>query len=195
MSIWLAEVWRAWRASLRRPGFLLLSIGVLALGVGATSAVFTMIDGVLWRPLPYPQPQQLVALGPLEAGNVQQVSPQQYQHLQRMTGVRPLGIFETNSPSVNIAGGGKPVQVPLLMVLIVRGGLAQIATGLVAGVALAAASAQIFRAVLAGLGRSGLDPWFMVAVRAALAAAGALACLIPAIRAGRVQPMRALRGE
>lgn len=116
MNIWLAEIGRAWRASLRKPGFLLLSISVLALGVGVTSAVFTMIDGVLWRPLPYPQPQQLVALGPLEAGNVQQVSPQQYQHLHGMADVRSLGIFEAASPPVNIAGGGKPVQVPSLYI-------------------------------------------------------------------------------
>ena len=38
MNIWLAEIWRAWRASLRRPGFLLLAAGVLALGVGASTA-------------------------------------------------------------------------------------------------------------------------------------------------------------
>lgn len=116
MTIWFSEIWRAWRASLRKPAFLLLSMGVLALGVGATSAVFTMINSVLWRPLPYPQPQQLVALGPLEAGNVQQVSPQQYQQLLGMAGVRSLGIFEANSPPVNIAGGGKPVQVPSLYI-------------------------------------------------------------------------------
>ena len=116
MNIWLSEIWKAWRASLRKPGFLLLAISVLALGVGATSAVFSMIDGVLWRPLPYPQPQQLVALGPLEAGNVQQVSPQQYQHLQGLAGVRSLGIYEASAPPVNIAGGGKPVQVPSLYI-------------------------------------------------------------------------------
>ncbi|MDQ6647293.1 MAG: ADOP family duplicated permease [Pseudomonadota bacterium] len=116
MTIWLGEIWRAWRASLRRPGFLLLAIAVLALGVGATSAVFTMVDSVLLRPLPYPQPQQLVALGNLEAGDVQAVSPQQYQQLKTLAGVRSLGIAEGSSPPVNVAGSGPPVQVPSLYI-------------------------------------------------------------------------------
>jgi Acidobacterial duplicated orphan permease len=113
MNIWLAEIWRAWRASLRRPGFLLLAAGVLALGVGATSAVFTMIDTVLLKPLPYPQPQRLMALGPQQGGAVQAVSPQQYQRLAGLEGVRSLGIYQDALP-VNIAGDGLPVQVPAL---------------------------------------------------------------------------------
>lgn len=44
------------------PGFTLLSIGTLALGLGATSAIFSVINGVLLKPLPYPHPEQLVAL-------------------------------------------------------------------------------------------------------------------------------------
>lgn len=116
VEVWLAEIWHAWRASLRRPGFLLLAAGVLALGIGATSAVFTMIDGVLLRPLPYPNPAQLAAVGPVQDGNVQSVSPQQYQHLDGLAGVRSLGIYESLSPPVNIAGGGVPLQVPSLYI-------------------------------------------------------------------------------
>ncbi len=54
------------RYSLRRlrktPGFTLVSIGTLALGVGATSAIFSVINGVLLQPLPYIHPEQLVAV-------------------------------------------------------------------------------------------------------------------------------------
>src|SRR5947209_2908802 len=46
----------------RTPGFTLVSIGMLALGLGATSAIFCMINGVLLKPLPYPHPEQLVAV-------------------------------------------------------------------------------------------------------------------------------------
>ncbi|MEW9625692.1 ABC transporter permease [Rhodanobacter geophilus] len=114
LRVWLAEVWQAWRASLRRPGFLLLAAVVLALGVGSASAVFTLIDGVLLRPLPYPQPQRLVALGRLEQGNVTAVSPQQYQQLAGLPGVESLGIFKGDPVAANIAGDGEPVQVPAL---------------------------------------------------------------------------------
>jgi predicted permease len=116
MNVWMAEIWRSWRASLRRPGFLLLAIAVLALGVGATSTVFTMIEGVLLRPLPYANPQRLMAVGPLDGPNVSSVSPQQYQHLDGLAGIRSLGIYEDSSPPVNIAGGGAPLQVPSLYI-------------------------------------------------------------------------------
>lgn len=111
MNIWLIEIWQAWRTSLRRPGFLLLAGGVLALGVGSASAVFTMIDGVLLRPMPYPEPQQLVALGKVEQGNVVGASPQQYQQLAGLPGADSLGIFKSDPLATNIAGDGEPVQV------------------------------------------------------------------------------------
>src|SRR3954466_10586048 len=49
--------------SLRRaPGFALVSIFTVALGVGTTTAVFSLIDGILLRPLPYPNPGSLVRI-------------------------------------------------------------------------------------------------------------------------------------
>jgi predicted permease len=47
----------------RVPGFSIAAIVVLALGIGATTAVFSVVDGVLLRPLPYPGSERLVALG------------------------------------------------------------------------------------------------------------------------------------
>jgi predicted permease len=49
--------------SLRRaPGFALVSIFTVVLGIGATTAVFSIIDGILLRPLPYPRPNELVRI-------------------------------------------------------------------------------------------------------------------------------------
>src|SRR5204863_57559 len=46
----------------RNPGFTLGVVLTFALGIGCTSAIFTLVDGILLRPLPYPRPGELVAL-------------------------------------------------------------------------------------------------------------------------------------
>ena len=114
MNGWLSEIWRAWRASLRQPGFLLLATGVLALGIGASVAVATLIQNTLWRPLPVPQASRLVVLGALhDNGQVGGISPHEYQYLGPPEGVSSLGLEHSGS-TVNIAGAGTPAQVPVI---------------------------------------------------------------------------------
>ncbi|WP_426690135.1 ADOP family duplicated permease [Rhodanobacter ginsengiterrae] len=116
MNIWLSEIWRAWRASLRRPGFLLLATGVLALGIGASVAVATLIANTLWRPLPVPQPAQLVVFGQLhDNGHPGGISPHEYQYLDKLDGVTSLGLERPGS-TVNVAGAGAPAQVPVIYI-------------------------------------------------------------------------------
>lgn len=116
MSVWLAEVWRAWRASARRPGFLLLAAGVLALGVGASAAVFTLIDEVLLRPLPFADADRLVVVGPLENGRARHAAPDQYRYASGTAGLTSIGLMmQLGSPS-NISGNGEPEVVDTMRV-------------------------------------------------------------------------------
>src|SRR6187402_177569 len=54
----------AFRNIFRRPGFAIVAILLMALGSGANAAVFSVVRGVLLRPLPFPQPDRLVAVWP-----------------------------------------------------------------------------------------------------------------------------------
>lgn len=111
MTIWLSEIWRAWRSSLRKPGFLLLASVVLALGVGASAVAFNMIDQVLLKPLPLPQASQLVAVGKLVPRWPPRVSARQYAALQKLDGVRSIGLLAFATPTVNIESDGVPQRV------------------------------------------------------------------------------------
>ena len=67
----------------RSPGFALTAILVVALGVGANTAAFSVADFVLIRPLPFPEPQQLLCVARDDARLSMELSPGNYKRLER----------------------------------------------------------------------------------------------------------------
>ena len=58
----LRDVWQAMRRLRRSPGFAITAMAVIAVGIGANAALFTVVRSVLLRPLPFPEPDRLVML-------------------------------------------------------------------------------------------------------------------------------------
>jgi putative ABC transport system permease protein len=101
----------------RARGFALAAIAVVAIGVGANTAAFSVADFVLLRPLPFPEPYTLVRLcwGPRTGGGwgcMNQLSPANYRDYKSMTrSFRVLGAFSNNA--VNLVGAGDPQRLAL----------------------------------------------------------------------------------
>jgi putative ABC transport system permease protein len=63
MEAFVRDLKFAMRMLLSRPGFTVLAVVCLALGIGASAAIFSVVNGVLLKPLPYPESDKLVAFG------------------------------------------------------------------------------------------------------------------------------------
>ena len=103
------EATRALRALRHTPGFTTVTILTLALGIGAATAIFTLLDAVVLRPLPYANADRLVALSspvPLMQGQTRWglARHQQYYFLDQGHTLENLGLY--NTYSVTLLGNG-----------------------------------------------------------------------------------------
>jgi predicted permease len=65
---WTSELARVWRALRRRPGYAAAVVATLALGAGTVAAAFAVVDGIVLRPLPFPEPDRLARVYRAEGG-------------------------------------------------------------------------------------------------------------------------------
>jgi putative ABC transport system permease protein len=103
------------RMLVKRPGFTALAVLTLALGIGATSAVFTLIHGVLLTPPPYRSPERLVLVSPVYIDGREGVAPawtpeQWLTWQQDATQVDGLSAFAWTFSFLLSEDGSEPVQ-------------------------------------------------------------------------------------
>jgi len=78
----------------RQPGFTVIAVLTLALGIGATSAIFSLIQGVLLTPPPYRQPQKLVLISAARSDGQQMASPRGWPAMQWLDWQKQAKSFE-----------------------------------------------------------------------------------------------------
>jgi putative ABC transport system permease protein len=109
----LQDIRYAIRMLRRSPGFTATAIAALALGIGANTAIFTVVNTVLLQPLAYPQPDRLVQLELSSAeGNSNVTSIPKYAIWREQTQVfQDVAAYDEGGPGVNLTGGDRPEQL------------------------------------------------------------------------------------
>ena len=104
------------RSLVKRPGFTALAIITLALGIGASTAIFSVVDGVLLRSLPYPNADQIVQLREVNERGVQiAIAEPNFRDLQARS--RSFqGIAQYTGQLTTVVGGSEPVRAPTFIV-------------------------------------------------------------------------------
>ena len=98
------------RTLARTPGFTLTAILVVALGIGANTAAFSVTDFVLLRSLPFPDPSRLVKIWESPPGYRMEFSPLNYRDVKQMTkSFEGMGSF--NTWETNLVGQGDPQRI------------------------------------------------------------------------------------
>src|SRR5882757_7797415 len=113
MSSFLQDVRIAVRGYLAKPLFTVVVVSILGLAIGANSAIFTVVNAVLLRPLDYPQASALVSVAQRDraTGRRRSISPPNYFDFKEQA--RAFGgIAAYWSPTINLSGdGGDPDKV------------------------------------------------------------------------------------
>jgi predicted permease len=113
---WLADLARdaAYGARLlrREPGFAAVAVLTLGLGIGACVAIFSVVDGVLLRPLPYPEPERLAVLTQTNPPRFPElvVLPDQLREWRRQA-TSFEGLAAVRARSYNLTGPSDPARV------------------------------------------------------------------------------------
>lgn len=118
---WLGELRQdaryAVRTLLRTPAFTSIAVATLALGIGANTAIFSVVNGILLRPLPFPHPEQLVQLWSANRSADQPKAPISVNDLEDWRSQRNVladiggWFFQEGGSGIDLTGRGDPQRL------------------------------------------------------------------------------------
>jgi hypothetical protein len=214
MSPLSQDVRYAIRALLATPGFTAIAVVSLAIGIGANTAIFSVTNALLLRPLPYKNADRQVILWNTSPGlGIMEDWFSTAQYFDIRNGQQSFeDVAIAIGANANLTGDGDPERVgtirvssnllpmlgvrPLLgdlLLLVVRQGTSIAVIGMVLGLAGAFALTRFMRTLLYGVQAS--DPATFAAIAATLTLVALVACFVPARRAARIDPIVSLRTE
>ena len=114
------QLWLATRSLLRRPGLSVVALVTLALGIGANTAIFSVINAVLLKPLPFTDPERLVMVwstAPEDLAEGFSSYPDFRDWKEQASGLSGMAAFWTfPNGDVNLTGGSEPQRVSVARV-------------------------------------------------------------------------------
>src|SRR3954454_18017089 len=117
MNTLLQDFRYALRKLVQQPAFTLIAVLTLALGIGANSAIFSVVNAVLLRPLPYPEPERNVYLNETSAGVDTSIAlPDYIDWRNDAKSFQHLALSRIESRNLSGIGGREPERISVAYV-------------------------------------------------------------------------------
>ena len=109
MGNFLSDVRQSVRVLLGNPGFTIVAILALALGIGANTAIFSVIDRVLLRPLPFPESERIMRLQRhFPQGHGDSISIPKFMAWRKAKTFQAVAAYDFSSSILNLGAGDRP---------------------------------------------------------------------------------------